>query len=115
VVLNALHLQCPHLPPFFPQLRNTLPHPLEGHEILDHQQVKLLAESQEMREEGVVVRLDGQVEYLLEVGMVEVGEDAEEVLVDVFGGVGEGGGELAACSDTRGQHDEIEGASERSD
>jgi hypothetical protein len=43
------------------------------------------------------VGFDGQVEDLLKVRVVEMGEDAEEVLVYVFGGVGEGLGKLAAC------------------
>lgn len=50
-----------------------------------------------MREERVEVRLDREVNDLLKVGVVEVREDAEQVLVDVLGGVRERGGEVAAC------------------
>jgi hypothetical protein len=42
-----------------------------------------------VREQAVEVRLDREVEDGLEMGVVEVRKDAEEVLVDVFGGVGE--------------------------
>lgn len=49
-----------------------------------------------MRKERVEVRFDGQMEDLLKVLVVQVGEDPEEVLVDVFRGVCEGGGEVAA-------------------
>ncbi len=66
------------------------------HQVLDHQQVKLLPECQEVREKGVEVRFDGEVEDLFKVCVVEMGEDSEEVFVDVFGGVGEGCREVAA-------------------
>ena len=42
------------------------------------------------------MRLDGQMEDLLEMRVVEVGKDSEEVFVDMFGGVCEGGGEFSA-------------------
>ena len=50
-----------------------------------------------MREERVEVRLDREMDDLLKVCVVEVREDAEQVLVDVLGGVRERGGEVATC------------------
>lgn len=64
-------------------------HPFRRHQIAHHEQVKLLAKRQEVREERVEVRLDGQVEYLLKVRVVQVRKDPEKVFVYVLGGVRE--------------------------
>ena len=55
------------------------------------------------------MRLERHMEDVLKVRVVQVREDPEEVLVDVFGGVGEGGGEIAACTQRGSQH--VSGAS----
>lgn len=83
-------LQNPHVPPFVSELRNTLPQPLRGHQILHDQQLELLSEREEVGEQAVEVGFDGEVEDLLKVRVIQVGENAEEVFVDVFGGMCEG-------------------------
>jgi hypothetical protein len=84
-----LRLQHPHLPPFLRQLSHPLTQPLRGHQLLHDEQIKLPAKRKEVGEQAVEVRLDREVEDGLKVGVIEVRKDAEEVLVDVFGGVGE--------------------------
>jgi hypothetical protein len=89
ISLPTLRLQHPHLPPLLRQLSHPLTQPLRGHQLLHDQQIKLPSKSEKVREQAVEVRLDREVEDGLEMGVVEVRKDAEEVLVDVFGGVGE--------------------------
>ena len=82
-------LQNTHISPLLTELCKTLAHSLLSHQILHDQQVKLFAKRQEMREERVEMCFNGQVNNLLEMGVVEMGEYPEKVFVDVFGGVRE--------------------------
>ena len=93
---DLLSLQDSHLPPLLTQLCHALSHPLRRHQILHLQQIEFLAERQEVREQRVEVRLDTQMHDLFKVRVVDVSEDAEEVLEDVFGGVCERVGKLPA-------------------
>lgn len=82
-----LWLQNTHLPPLLTQLRNALSHTLGGHKVLHYQKIKFFSECEEVGEERIEVRFDGEVEDLLEMGMVKMGKNTEKVLIDVFGRV----------------------------
>jgi hypothetical protein len=60
-------------------------------QIPEIQQVVLLPEGEEVGEEGVPVGLEREMEDEGEVGVVDVGKHAQELLVDVLGSGGEGG------------------------
>lgn len=92
-----LSFQHTHLPPFALQQAHALVHPVRRHQVAHHQQVEFFAKRQEMGEERVEVRLDGEMQDLLKVRVVQVGKDPEEVFVDVLGGIGKGCGEVPAC------------------
>lgn len=95
---GRLGVENAHLAPAVGELGHALAHALGRHQVLHDEEVELLAEGEEVGEERVEVRLDGEVDDLLEVRVVEVGEDAEQVLVDVLGRVGERGREVASCA-----------------
>lgn len=88
--LHTLHrrtsslFQDPHLLPLLPQRANAHRDTRLALDILHIQQLVLLPESEEVSEEGVEVRFGAEVEDLGVVGVVEVGEDAQELAVDVF-------------------------------
>ena len=58
-------------------------------DVLDLEELVLLSEGEEMREERVEVALRSEMEDLFVVRMVEVREDAEELAVDVLDRRGE--------------------------
>lgn len=62
-------------------------HTLGGHKVLHYQKIKFFSECEEVGEERIEVRFDGEVEDLLEMGMVKMGKNTEKVLIDVFGRV----------------------------
>lgn len=52
-----------------------------------------------MSEESVPVSLEGEMKDEGEVGVVDVSKDAQELLVDVFGGGWEGGRVFSTCKE----------------
>lgn len=91
-----LALQNPHLSPLLYQPPHPLPLTLRRHQLAQIQQLKLFPKREEMGEQRVKVRLDGEVQDVLEMRVVEVREYAEEVFVYVFGSVCKGWREIAA-------------------
>ncbi len=101
--LHTLHrrtsslFQNAHLLPPLPQRANAHRDTRLALDILHIQQLVLLPESEKVREEGVEVRFGAEVEDLGVVCVVEMGEDAEELAVDVFYCGGEVCWEITAC------------------
>lgn len=84
-----LHLEYAHVAPAVGEFSDALPQALGGHEVLHDEEVKFLAKGEEVGEQRVEVRLDGEMDHLLKVRVVEVRKDTKEMLVDVFRGVRE--------------------------
>ena len=89
-------LEDAHLLPLLPKRADTNNRARLALDILDLQELVLLAECEEVREERVEVALAAQVQDLLVVRVVEVREDAEELAVDVLDCRGEVLREVAA-------------------
>ena len=81
---NPLGSEDAHILPLLPERADTNNRARLALDILDLQELVLLAECEEVREERVEVALAAQVQDLLVVCVVEVREDAEELAVDVL-------------------------------
>jgi hypothetical protein len=89
-------LQGPHLaPPITKQSdpATSLPQILQVHGI---HQIVLFPESDVVRKQRVPMSLEGEVEDVGEMGVVDVRKDAEELFVDVFRRAREGRGKVSS-------------------
>ena len=77
-------LEDPHILPLLPERADADDGARLALDVLDLEELVLLSEGEEMREERVEVALRSEMEDLFVVRMVEVREDAEELAVDVL-------------------------------
>lgn len=90
-------LENPHLGPPIRQPHHTPSPHAQFPRILGIQQIILSPKRNIMRKEGIKVCLQGQMQDLCKVRVVDVREDSEELFVDVFCGRREGGLKISAC------------------